>query len=87
MHDSFEEGISAMAAAVLGLDGHRAVGVVSIAARSFQLTDAADGRVPWEVQAGDPGRRKSLSAEDRSTEHLRIFGALAERTCPELRSR
>jgi DNA-binding IclR family transcriptional regulator len=39
VHDSFEEGISAMAAPVLGVDGVRAVGVVSIAGPSLQLTD------------------------------------------------
>jgi DNA-binding IclR family transcriptional regulator len=39
VHDSFEEGISAMAAPVLGADGRHAVGVVSIAGPSLQLTD------------------------------------------------
>jgi DNA-binding IclR family transcriptional regulator len=39
VHDSFEEGISAMATAVLGVDGRSAVGVVSIAGPSLQLTN------------------------------------------------
>jgi len=39
VHDSFEEGISAMATPVLGTDGQTAVGVVSIAGPSLQLTD------------------------------------------------
>ena len=39
MHDSFEEGISAMATVVPGIDGRTAVGVISIAGPSLQLTD------------------------------------------------
>src|SRR5262245_47589589 len=39
VHDSFEEGISAMATAVLAANGRGAVGVVSIAGPTLQLTD------------------------------------------------
>jgi DNA-binding IclR family transcriptional regulator len=39
VHDSFEEGISAMATVVPGMDGQTAVGVISIAGPSLQLTD------------------------------------------------
>jgi DNA-binding IclR family transcriptional regulator len=40
VHDSFEEGISAMAAPLVDPDGTGALGVVSIAGPSLQLTDA-----------------------------------------------
>jgi len=55
VHDSFEEGISAMAAPLVTADGSRAAGVVSIAGPSLQLSNQRmeELAAPLVTAAGD----------------------------------
>ncbi|MCI2415833.1 IclR family transcriptional regulator [Saccharopolyspora sp. K220] len=75
VHDSVEEGISAMAAPLIDPDSAEAMGVVSIAGPSLQLTDARMEQLAPRLQetvAELSGLAVSLSNEARSRNHAEV---------------
>jgi DNA-binding IclR family transcriptional regulator len=77
VHDSYEEGISAMATPLIDPDAEVALGVVSIAGPSLQLTDARMDELAPALKAAAAelaGLSAGLAAEVRSRRRL---GALA----------
>ena len=51
VHDSYEEGVSAMAAPLIDADGGRSLGAVSIAGPSIQLTDLRMAELAPDLRA------------------------------------